>query len=117
MKLILTFFSLIFLINNGFTDTLRDFSKNGIFIDTGVKKIPSKKLKYGMEIDYSPKSQSVKVGLYGKDGKEVVLATVPTSANASCPPKIRRIGCHYVVGSRGTISPVNKKYNCMKLCK
>lgn len=79
--------SLLLFMNTSFADTLRDFTKNGIFIDTGDKKIPSKRLQYGMEIDFGPsaKTQSVKVGLYDKNGQEVILATVPTSTKfAAC---------------------------------
>lgn len=98
-------------------DTIRDFTKYGIFIKTDGKTIKSKKLTYGMEIDFSPKAESMTVYRYDKEGNEEKIATIPTSANQYCSKKIKRIGCNYTVGSKGPVHSVSKKYNCMKVCQ
>lgn len=117
MRYIVSLLTLCLVSHFSYADTFRDFSRHGIFIKMDGKKIKSTKLKYGMEIDYSPKTENVSVWLVNKEGEDVRLGDVPTSKNKSCPAKIKRMGCHYAVGSKGTISPINKKYNCINVCQ
>ncbi len=110
-------FLTLFAIGTVYGDTIRDFTKYGIYIKCDKKIIHSKKLKYGMEIDFSPKCSTMAVFRKDENGEGNKVATVPTSANTNCPSKIQRIGCGYTIGPKGPIRSLSKtKYNCMKQC-